>query len=439
MVPRPRTVSPVSSDPSCGQQERQRVGGVPRRPHHAHAASPPTVDDVAVGQALVAEPVRRVQRPHRARRPARASAPRALGVVEVAVGEQDDDHPSAAPAAPRGPPRRCAVVVAARGRRPATAPTRARPAARCWCRRGSSGRGSVPSTHRGPLPTGPTRPARARRPGRRRGHGRQRPRRTSAAPMPALRGRVARDTAASIGSSRRGAPPWPRRPRCRRSRPARAASRTSAASMSMRPAARASSASPGRSQRTRSISVPTGRALLAVRQLGDEEVRVVAPRLGLGRHPATPTGCSCAAVAARRPPPRASRARRSPDRSASAAPRAPPGKTVTPAANAIVGGRRCRNTSKPGRRRDRSHEDDRGRLAGDDGVRRGRGCSTGQPTSTTSSTSTGASSGSTATPTAVRAWAPASPKTCAEQLAGAVDAPRLAGEVRVRWRRSRRP
>ena len=74
---------PVSSAPSGRQVEGQRVGGVPRRGHDPELQAADG-DDVAVGQPLVAEPVRRVERAHRragqlgerARRPRRGRGAR---------------------------------------------------------------------------------------------------------------------------------------------------------------------------------------------------------------------------------------------------------------------------------------------------------------------------------------------------------------------------
>jgi hypothetical protein len=72
------------------QHERQRVGGVSRRPDHADLQAV-HVHDIALTEALVAEPVSRVESTDAAAHPLR-ERPRGLGVVEVPVREQYDGH-----------------------------------------------------------------------------------------------------------------------------------------------------------------------------------------------------------------------------------------------------------------------------------------------------------------------------------------------------------
>ena len=90
-------------------------------------------DDVAVAEALGAEPVRRVERAHAAAHPL-GERPRGLGVVEVVVGQQHDGDVAGA--------RRDRVEVRrdrrARVDHHRAAARRARAAPRCWCRRASS-------------------------------------------------------------------------------------------------------------------------------------------------------------------------------------------------------------------------------------------------------------------------------------------------------------
>ena len=135
VVPRPSTVSPVSSACSAGQHERERVGGVAGR------RDDPQLETVDVDQLVVDERVAR-----RSRTPGRGRAPGSpagrevdghLGVVEVAVGEQHQARRrrSARRARRRGRRR------SARGRRRPTGTSPARGAPRCWCRRASSSRG----------------------------------------------------------------------------------------------------------------------------------------------------------------------------------------------------------------------------------------------------------------------------------------------------------
>ena len=84
-------------------QEAQRVGGVAGRGEH-RISRPAAAHHVAVGQALGAEPQRRVERAHRHAAGELGEPAGALGVVEVAVGEQDLGRPGRAPATRR----RCA-------------------------------------------------------------------------------------------------------------------------------------------------------------------------------------------------------------------------------------------------------------------------------------------------------------------------------------------
>ena len=84
---------------------------------------------------------------------------------------------------------------------------------------------------------------------------------------------------------------------------------------------------------------------LAGRELGDEEQRVVAARLALG---VTHRDHGVQGAGSSRTPVSSSTSRTAvARRSASPGSRAPPGNTVIPAANAIDGTRRCRNTSNP--------------------------------------------------------------------------------------------
>ncbi len=76
----------------AGEQQAHRVRGVTgRRDHPQFAAA--DIDDVALGEALVAEPVRRVGRAHHGAA-AELGEPRSAGrVVRVPVGEQDGPDP----------------------------------------------------------------------------------------------------------------------------------------------------------------------------------------------------------------------------------------------------------------------------------------------------------------------------------------------------------
>ena len=76
----------------AGEQQAHRVRGVTGRRDHPQLAAA-GIDDVAVGEALVAEPVRRVGRAHHGA-PAELGEPRGAGrVIRVPMGEQDSPDP----------------------------------------------------------------------------------------------------------------------------------------------------------------------------------------------------------------------------------------------------------------------------------------------------------------------------------------------------------
>ena len=173
-MPRPSTVSPVSSA-AVGRRARNDSESPcgPGVATHLDARAA-DLDDVAVDAA----PRRRADAPGRARpparRPARANSARALGVVGVPVGEQDQRDP--APVDRRHDASRCARVGRARvdhdDRRRAglaqhpgvRAVERHRPGVRREHADGALGHGSagprpaVAERHDGPLTTGPRAP-----------------------------------------------------------------------------------------------------------------------------------------------------------------------------------------------------------------------------------------------------------------------------------------
>ena len=268
---RPAGVRPV-------EQERQRVRRVARRRHHPQLAAR-RGHHVAVAERLGPEDQRRVQRPHR--RPGQlGEAARARGVVVVAVGEQHQrDRPV------RGHPLLVGGVVVA-GVDDHALPRAGRPQHPGVGALQRHRRRVVLQHHRRQRRDRPQ-PSVGRvhlRPGRGRTAARGAPGTVTTArppPAPAAGGRSAHRP----GSARRPAPPpCPGTPR---SPPACAAvGGSSRRSPRRAPLQRVGGTPPGRLD---GLGRPRVR-LLARGHPRDEERRVVAARLRLGRHPARPRG-----------------------------------------------------------------------------------------------------------------------------------------------------
>ena len=144
--------------------EREAVRGVAGGADHADLQA---VDGerVPVGQAFVAEPLGRIEGAHRCAGQFAEAAGR-LGVVRVAVRQQDQPDPGTRPGDLVEHRRQVSLVQGTGIDHDGPRRRRARPAPRCWSRPRSSGTGSAPAP-------GP----RARSPGRRRRTPRRRTRR----------------------------------------------------------------------------------------------------------------------------------------------------------------------------------------------------------------------------------------------------------------------
>ena len=117
------------------EQQRERVVGVAGREHRLEPEAV-DLDDLAVGDRIGVEGVRRAPRPHRAALAA-AQLLGGLGVVEVVVGHQH--QPDVAGLLVEQV--QVALLDGARVDHDRLGRRRARAAPRCWCRRGSSGPG----------------------------------------------------------------------------------------------------------------------------------------------------------------------------------------------------------------------------------------------------------------------------------------------------------